>query len=157
MKMRRLTLKVKSHLGLNLTLRVNLRIFMGYIGLAFYTTLGTQSKYNFDIFRPPTLQSKSHFDPFDFKKPTVIQGLSNGGPGLGVSGRTGTGLQNGKGPFSLPSPFGSGPTGAGHGEGPGLNLPFPKPSQPMDFRSQPPPERILTFSKNFYGFFTTDF
>jgi len=87
--------------------------------------------------RPPTLQSKSHFDPFDFKKPTVIQGLSNGGPGLGVSGRTGTGLPNGKGPFSLPSPFGSGP--AGHGEGPGLNLPFPKPSQPMDFRSQPPP------------------
>ena len=116
---------------------------MGNIGLAFYTTLGTRSKYNFDIFRPPTLQSKSHFDPFDFKKPTVIQGLSNGGPGLGVSGRTGTGLQNGKGPFSLPSPFGSGPTGAGHGEGPGLNLPFPKPSQPMDFRSQPPPERIL--------------
>ena len=79
----------------------------------------------------------------------MIQGLSNGGPGLGVSGRTGTGLPNGKGPFSLPSPFGSGPTGAGHGEGPGLNLPFPKPSQPMDFRSQPPPERILDFQKIF--------
>ena len=65
----------------------------------------------------------------------MIQGLSNGVGG----GRT-AGLPNGtsKGPFSLPSPFGSGP--AGHGEGPGLNLPFPKPS--MDFRSQPPPERI---------------
>ena len=49
MKMRRLTLKIKSHLGLNLTLRVNLRIFMGYVRLAFYTTLGTRSKYNFDI------------------------------------------------------------------------------------------------------------
>ena len=122
------------------------------LSLIFYHLNWKGSKYNFAFLRPPTLQSKSHFDPFDFKKPTVIQGLSNGGPGLGVSGRTGTGLPNGKGPFSLPSPFGSGP--AGHGEGPGLNLPFPKPSQPMDFRSQPPPERILQwlqFSKDFYG------
>ena len=119
------------------------------LSLIFYHLNWKGSQYNFVIFRPPTLQSKSHFDPFDFKKPTVIQGLSNGGPGLGVSGRTGTGLPNGKGPFSLPSPFGSGP--AGHGEGPGLNLPFPKPSQPMDFRSQPPPERILKFSIGFYG------